>query len=326
MDEDFGINPQLSVYDYLQISARKEAWYDDIWKNTGKCVFCDLKDKYIVYEKNNVVLTANIFPYVDAHLMIIPRRHIVFPKEFSEEEWKTVREMMYLSKKILKKAFKVSSIWFLYREGKQGQSMKTVDHLHIHAIPYKEGLFIRHPQPISWAPKQVAAKLRQLGRIIKSKSEKFEKKYSQKSINPTFIVEALILNKKGQILLGRKRKGEGLYPDSWILIGGRWGYGEDPKESLRREIKEETGLIVKSESMRLVDSRIEGGKYNREYSSGKENFLFNSFIIKLKREKKVKPGDDIVELNWFDLDKLAKVKISPITKRVIKRLTRSFIL
>jgi len=48
-----------------RISARTthkggKLWYDKIWKTVGKCVFCDLKKKYIVAEIDGMVLTMNM--------------------------------------------------------------------------------------------------------------------------------------------------------------------------------------------------------------------------------------------------------------------------
>ena len=39
----------------LYKNARTSDWYDDIWKTVGKCVFCDLREKYILFEENGMV-------------------------------------------------------------------------------------------------------------------------------------------------------------------------------------------------------------------------------------------------------------------------------
>ena len=70
--------------------ARTTGKYDDIWQSTGKCVFCDLRDKYVIYEENGVVLTIVLFAYIDGHCMIIPRRHVRSVKELTPVEWETI--------------------------------------------------------------------------------------------------------------------------------------------------------------------------------------------------------------------------------------------
>ncbi len=37
--------------DYSNFKARQKGEYEKAWQSTGKCVFCDLRDKYIIYEK-----------------------------------------------------------------------------------------------------------------------------------------------------------------------------------------------------------------------------------------------------------------------------------
>lgn len=158
--------------------AGAEFWYGEIWKTVGKCVFCDLKKKFIVYEKEGIVLTANVYPYIDGHLMIIPRKHIIYAKEFTPREWEIVREFMYLGKKLLKKHLKTKSVWTLYREGPMGEeSDKTVEHLHIHLIPYINGLIEKHYQPINIIAEELADKLRKDQKWIDEKLKKFERKY-----------------------------------------------------------------------------------------------------------------------------------------------------
>jgi 8-oxo-dGTP diphosphatase len=62
---------------------------------------------------------------------------------------------------------------------------------------------------------------------------------------PIAVVAAVIRNKSGQILLARR-------PDTHLVAGGLWEFpggkieaGESPEEALRREIKEETGIVIK---------------------------------------------------------------------------------
>src|SRR5687767_14013400 len=90
----------------LMKSARTSGKYTEIWQNTGKCVFCDLKEKYILHEENGVALTINLYPYIDGQMMAIPKRHLSSPKELTSEEWETMRKFSYIAKKLIKKAHK----------------------------------------------------------------------------------------------------------------------------------------------------------------------------------------------------------------------------
>ena len=65
--------------------ARTGGYYGKIWTTVGKCVFCDLREKYIVHEENGVVITVPLFAYIDGNLMIIPRRHVKSIKELTAD-------------------------------------------------------------------------------------------------------------------------------------------------------------------------------------------------------------------------------------------------
>lgn len=53
-----------------------------------------------------------------------------------------------------------------------------------------------------------------------------------------------ILVLEDQILLG-KRKHDRLYPDIWDIFGGHIEEGETKEETLKRELKEEIGIVIK---------------------------------------------------------------------------------
>jgi diadenosine tetraphosphate (Ap4A) HIT family hydrolase len=128
MDEA-SIKKQIAYRD-----ARTSGEYDDIWKSVDKCVFCDLKDDYILFEENGIVLTIVLFAYIDGHCMIIPRRHVKSVKELTPSEWETMRKFMYIAKKLIRDVHGVKGMQILQKDGSDAQS--TVEHLHFHCIPF----------------------------------------------------------------------------------------------------------------------------------------------------------------------------------------------
>lgn len=151
----------------VQKNARKSAWYDDVTRNLTKCPFCDLKEKYLIAEKDGVVLTVNLFPYIDGHLMIIPRRHVEDFETLNKEEWAAAQDLIKVGIKLLKQELNYENTNTLYREGaKSGMSLK---HMHIHIMPitpeflHYEGenkRFIMEFQNINLSPLEMAEKLR----------------------------------------------------------------------------------------------------------------------------------------------------------------------
>src|SRR5688500_13735080 len=97
--------------------ARTGGYYGKIWTSVGKCVFCDMRDKYTFYEENSIVMTVALFAYIDGNLMIVPRRHVRSVKELTDAEWETIRKCMYLAKKLIRKVHGIKGLQYIIRDG-----------------------------------------------------------------------------------------------------------------------------------------------------------------------------------------------------------------
>lgn len=308
-------NPQTNVFDYLKKKSRSWDWYDDIWRTVGKCVFCDLKDRYVIFEKNGIVLTANLFPYIDAHLLIIPRRHIDYAKEFTNEEWMAVRGVMYVAKKVLRKVFNIRTVWFLYREGALGKGQKTVGHLHIQVIPYREDLVKWNYQPISWAPGEVGDRLKAEGEFLERKYEKYVTKYGKYSgVEKRVVVNCLITNSKGEVLLVKKKVST---KNEWETPAGSIEGDESLKEALRREIREEVNLGIRNIEFVGIDEE-EQDTFFQEGFVKRWKLIFVNYRAKAKSGR-LKAGDDAKEARWVAVKKLKRYKVTKITRRLLKK-------
>lgn len=128
MDDEF-VEKQIAYRD-----ARVSGAYDTIWQSVGKCVFCDLNDRYVFHEENGIVMTVALYAYIDGHFMIIPRRHIRSVKELTPIEWETMRKFMYIAKKLIREVHGIKGMQLVQKDGADAQS--TVEHIHFHAIPF----------------------------------------------------------------------------------------------------------------------------------------------------------------------------------------------
>lgn len=147
-----------------QLTARERGFYDKVLEavaQIGKCVFCDLKEKYIIREENGIVLTAALYPYIDGHLLIIPRRHFTSIKELTAEEWQTIKDLFKEGARILKEKMGVDNVWFLIREGEGIKVGKTVEHLHFHLMPYDLRVIKMGETKLTMTPAEMATKLRE---------------------------------------------------------------------------------------------------------------------------------------------------------------------
>lgn len=157
--------------------ARFGGYYGDIWLNVGKCVFCDLREKYIFFEENGVVMTVHLYAYIDGCLMIVPRRHIRSVKELTPEEWETMRKMMYIAKKLIREVHGVKGMQIIQKEGVDAQS--TVEHLHFQCVPFDApNLNTWHPRKLEYTPLENAQKYQAVHEKIEKLSKRFGKKYA----------------------------------------------------------------------------------------------------------------------------------------------------
>ncbi|MFA5840864.1 MAG: HIT family protein [Candidatus Paceibacterota bacterium] len=100
------------------------------------CIFCKISNgeipKEFVYQDEKFLVFLDIKPVTNGHLIIIPRKHIVWMQEAEDE---TISEIFKLTKKlmlVLKKAFTCDYV----QETVVGNE---VPHFHIHLIPrYKD--------------------------------------------------------------------------------------------------------------------------------------------------------------------------------------------
>jgi ATP adenylyltransferase len=146
--------------DYSDYNARNKGTYGDIWTQTGKCVFCDLREKYLITTNDKAVLTVNLFPYIDGHLMVIPKRHVESFEEITEEEWTDMQRLAKIGVRLLKEVLNIENVWILQRAPKGTKASKSVPHTHMFILPHTDGLNKWTYQEITIPPVELAEKLR----------------------------------------------------------------------------------------------------------------------------------------------------------------------
>lgn len=160
--------------------ARTKGYYGDIWTSVGKCVFCDMRDKYIFHEENGIVMTVALFAYIDGNLMIVPRRHVRSVKELTTEEWETVRKFMYIAKKLIRKVHSIKGLQYIIRDGGIEAQSTVSDHLHIHCIPFDApDLSTWNYRQLKYTPLENAELYKKEAKTLKKLVSKFEEKYGE---------------------------------------------------------------------------------------------------------------------------------------------------
>ncbi len=159
--------------------ARITGNYDKIWQTVGKCVFCDLKSKYIFFEENGIVMTIALFAYIDGNFMIIPRRHVKSVKELTDEEWHTMRKMMYIAKKLIRKVHGIKGLQYVLRDGGITAQSTVSDHLHLHCVPFDApDLSVWNYRKLKYTPLENAELYQAQQKKISELSKKYDEKYA----------------------------------------------------------------------------------------------------------------------------------------------------
>lgn len=95
------------------------------------------------------------------------------------------------------------------------------------------------------------------------------------------------------LMLHRTKKKNDINKNKWIGIGGKFEEGESPEECVVREVKEETGLVLKSYKLRCIVTYV-STSWGTEYMYV---FTSNDFAGKLTE---CNEGD----LKWIEKDKI----------------------
>jgi 8-oxo-dGTP diphosphatase len=108
----------------------------------------------------------------------------------------------------------------------------------------------------------------------------------------------VMMLRNGKVLLGRRHvdptkadselHGEG----TWTMPGGKLEYGESFEEGAIREVKEETGMILKSSEVICV---------NNDKNEHAHFVTIGIFSEDFEGEPVVMEPDEITEWKWFDL-------------------------
>jgi 8-oxo-dGTP pyrophosphatase MutT (NUDIX family) len=134
--------------------------------------------------------------------------------------------------------------------------------------------------------------------------------------DPLLLVAAgAIIHKDRKILL-QKRGDNG----TWSIHGGCLELGETVEETVRRELNEEIGITPINLKFYKIFS---GEDMHCVCPSGDEVYYVNVIFLCDEYEGELKQDDDeVVELKWFDVDKLPDNINAPVDKAILEGIDK----
>lgn len=125
---------------------------------------------------------------------------------------------------------------------------------------------------------------------------------------PEPTVGALIFNPKGEVFLMKSHK----WKNKYVIPGGHIELGEKIEDSLKREIKEETGLAIYDIEFLMFQEFIFDNIFWKN-----RHFIFFDFAAKTK-SKKVVLNSEGQEYIWVTPQKALKLPVESYTIKAIK--------
>ena len=113
-------------------------------------------------------------------------------------------------------------------------------------------------------------------------------------------VSCWIMNEKGEILLQKRAPNKRRNPNKWAKTGGQVDSKETPEEAIFREVKEELGIEIPKEQIKVVNIRkSEKGK----------RFAYNFlFVVNYKLEDYTLQKEEVSEVRYYTIEELETAK------------------
>jgi len=124
-----------------------------------------------------------------------------------------------------------------------------------------------------------------------------------------------VLKYKSNYILIKKSKGP--FKGRWDLPGGKLDFGETADEALKRELKEETGLKVRSSKLETVVSYTHKTEAEHFHHIG---VIYTSEVKDVSKLKRGPDGNDSFGAEVFSKKELRDLKLTPLTKLALKEI------
>jgi phosphoglycolate phosphatase len=162
----------------------------------------------------------------------------------------------------------------------------------------------------AWDPDLLVEHLGELREILDRQHMELDEARRGARRRPLATVGALIERASGLCLMVRTRK----WSDLWGIPGGKIEYGETGEEALRREVLEETALVVEGIRLVLVQDCVESPEFYRP-----EHFVLLNYVCQCREPAEVKLNDEAEEFRWVTRVEALALPLNRPTRVLLER-------
>lgn len=114
-------------------------------------------------------------------------------------------------------------------------------------------------------------------------------------------VSCWIMNENGDILLQKRTANKRRNPNKWAKTGGQVDSGESAEEAIFREVKEELGIEIPQEQIKVIEIRKSDDK-NKRFAY---NFIF---VVNYKINEYTLQKDEVAEVKYVSIEDMENLK------------------
>ena len=114
-------------------------------------------------------------------------------------------------------------------------------------------------------------------------------------------VSCWIMNEKGEVLLQKRTANKIRNPNKWAKTGGQVDSGETVEEAIFREVKEELGIEIPKEQIKVIEIHKSNDK-NKRFAY---NFIF---VVNYKIDDYMLQKEEVAEVKYVTIEEIELAK------------------